>query len=47
LISIFTGYLATAGFYKFKKLNLKRFLIGGILGTLTAIATAIGFFWGA
>jgi uncharacterized membrane protein YfcA len=46
LISIFTGYLATASFYKFKKLNLKRFLIGGILGTLTAIATAIAFFLG-
>jgi len=47
LISIFAGYLATASFYKFKKLHSKRFLIGGIIGTLSAIGAAIGFFWGA
>jgi len=45
-ISIFNGLLATMGFYKFKKFKSKRFLIAGIIGTLTAIGTAIGFFLG-
>jgi len=47
LISIFTGYLATASLYKFKKLNSKRFLIGGIIGTMATIAGAVAFFLGA
>lgn len=46
LISIFTGYQATVGFYKFKKFNSKRFLIGGIIGVVVSIASAIAFFLG-
>lgn len=46
LITIFTGYLATTGFYKYKKSHSTRFLLGGILGTLTAIGAAIAFFSG-
>ena len=46
LTSIFAGYLATASFYKFQKLQSKRFLIGGIIGTLSTIGAAIGFFGG-
>ena len=47
MTSIFSGYLAAAGFYKFKQLQSKRFLIGGILGAVVTIATAIAFFCGA
>ncbi len=47
LTSIFAGYLATVSFYKFKKFQSKKFLIGGILGTLSAIGAAIAFFLGA
>ena len=47
MTSIFSGYLATAGFYKYRKLQSKRFFIGGILATLVTIASAIAFFCGA
>lgn len=47
LVVIFAGYLATASFYKFKKLHSKRFLIGGILGTFSAVVGTIAFFLGA
>ena len=45
--SIFTGYLASTSFYKFKKLQSNKFLIGGIFATLGAIAAAIAFTLGA
>lgn len=47
LTSIFAGYLATVSFHKFKKFQSKKFLIGGILGTLSTIGAAIAFFMGA
>lgn len=47
LTSILAGYITTASFHKYKNLKSKRFLIGGILGTLVTIASAIAFFLGA
>jgi hypothetical protein len=46
LSAIFTGYLATAGFYKYKKLQTKRELVVGIFGTVATAATSIAFFLG-
>lgn len=47
VVSIFTGYLATTSFYKYKKLGEKRFLISGIIGAVATIAGIIAFFLGA
>ncbi|MBX4260417.1 DUF6442 family protein [Clostridium estertheticum] len=47
LASIFAGYLATTSFYKFRKFQSKKFLVGGIIATASAIMAAIAFFLGA
>jgi hypothetical protein len=46
LSAIFTGYIATAGFYRYKKLQAKRQLVVGIFGTVATAATSIVFFLG-
>jgi hypothetical protein len=47
LVSIFTGYITTTSFYKYKKLGSNKFLVSGILGTIGVIAGTIAFFLGA
>lgn len=47
LISIFTAYITTTSFYKYKKLGAKKLLVSGVLGTIGVIAGTIAFFLGA
>lgn len=47
MMTIIAGYLATTSFYRYKKFQSKRFLVGGIITILSAIAGAIAFFMGA
>lgn len=44
LISIFSGYIASTSFYKFRKLKEQKFLIASILAIMSTIASAIVFF---
>ncbi|WP_028401797.1 DUF6442 family protein [Ectobacillus panaciterrae] len=46
LMAIFSGYIASSSFYKFKNLKSKKFLYASILATSSTIASAIAFFFG-